>query len=138
MFRSYICIKDEVPDQWKESIIAPVHKIGDKTDCSKYCGISLLTASYKILSSNLVSRPIPYLDEITGDNQCGFQHNRLSTDHISYIHQILEKKWEYNETVHQLFIDFKKACDSGRRELMFNILIQFGVPVRLVRLIKLC
>jgi hypothetical protein len=28
---------------------------------------------------------------------------------------ILEKKWEYNETVRQLFIDFKKA-DSVRRK----------------------
>jgi hypothetical protein len=35
-----------------------------------------------------------------------------STDQIFYIRQILEKKWEYNGTVHQLFIDFKKAYDS--------------------------
>jgi hypothetical protein len=26
--------KEELPDQWKESIIVPVHKKGDKTDCS--------------------------------------------------------------------------------------------------------
>jgi hypothetical protein len=32
--------------------------------------------------------------------------------------QILEKKWEYNETVHQLFIDFKKAYDSVKREVV--------------------
>jgi hypothetical protein len=28
--------KEELPDQWKESIIVPVNKKGDKTDCSKY------------------------------------------------------------------------------------------------------
>jgi len=27
---------------------------------------------------------------------------------------MLEKKWEYNEEVHQLFTDFKKAYDSVR------------------------
>jgi hypothetical protein len=27
------------------------------------------------------------------------------------IHQILEKKWEYNETAHHLFVDFKTAYD---------------------------
>jgi hypothetical protein len=48
------------------------------------------------------------------------------------------KKWEYNETVHQLFIDFKKAYDSVRREVLYNILIEFGVPMKLVRLIKMC
>jgi hypothetical protein len=42
------------------------------------------------------------------------------------------KKWEYNETVHQLFIDY----DSVRREVLYNILIEFGVPLKLVRLIN--
>jgi hypothetical protein len=35
--------------------------------------------------------------------------------------QILEKKWEYNETVHQLFIDIKEAYDSVRREVFYKI-----------------
>jgi hypothetical protein len=50
----------------------------------------------------------------------------------------LEKKWKYNETAHQLFIDFKKAYDSVRREVLYNILIEFGIPTILVRLIKMC
>jgi hypothetical protein len=48
------------------------------------------------------------------------------------------KKWEYNEIVHQLFIDFQKAYDSMRREVLYNILIEFGVPMKPVRLIKMC
>jgi hypothetical protein len=39
---------------------------------------------------------------------------------------------------HQLFIDFKKACDSVRREALYNILIEFGVPMKLVMLITVC
>jgi hypothetical protein len=60
----------------------------------------------------------PYADEIIGDYQCGFWCNRSMTDRIFYIWQILEKKWEYNGTVHQLFINFKKAYDSVRREVL--------------------
>jgi hypothetical protein len=41
--------KEELPVQWKESIIIPVHIKGDKTDCNNYHGISLLSISYKIL-----------------------------------------------------------------------------------------
>ena len=44
----------------------------------------------------------------------------------------LKKKWEHNEAVHQLFIDFKKAYDSVRREALHNILIEFGIPKKLV------
>ena len=40
--------------------------------------------------------------------------------------------------MHHLFIDFKKAYDSVRREALFNILIEFGIPKKLVRLIKMC
>jgi len=38
--------------------------------------------------------------------------------------------------VHQLFIDFKNAYDSVRREVLYNILIKFGISVKLVRLVK--
>ena len=38
----------------------------------------------------------------------------------------------------QLFIYFKKAYDAIRREALYNILIEFGIPKRLVRLIKMC
>jgi hypothetical protein len=61
-----------------------------------------------------------------------------TTDHIFCVCQILEKKWEYKQAVHQLFVDFKKAYDSVRREVLYNILTEFGVPLKLVRLIKMC
>jgi hypothetical protein len=43
-----------------------------------------------------------------------------------------------NEAVHQLFIDFKRAYDSLRREVLYNIIIEFGVPMKLISLIKIC
>ena len=48
------------------------------------------------------------------------------------------KKWEYNETVHQLFTDFNKAYNSIRRQVLYRILTEFGIPMKLVRQIKMC
>jgi len=72
--------KKELPEEWNESIIVPIYKKGDKTDCRNYRGISLLPTTCKILSNILMSR----LDaeEITGDHQCGFRRNRSTADHI--------------------------------------------------------
>jgi len=67
-----------------------------------------------------------YAKEIIGDHERGFRRNRLTIDHIFFIRQILEKKWEYNEEIHHLFIDFKKAYDSVRSEILYKILIEFG------------
>jgi hypothetical protein len=49
-----------------------------------------------------------------------------------------EKQLECSERVHQPFIDFKKDYDSVRREVLYNILIEFGIPMKLVTLIKMC
>jgi hypothetical protein len=57
---------------------------------------------------------------------------------IFYSRQILEEKREYNETVHQLFIGYKKDYDSVRREVLYKILIEFWVPMKLDRIIKTC
>jgi len=48
------------------------------------------------------------------------------------------KKWEYSEAVHQLLIVFKKAYDSVRREVLYNILNKFGNPMKLVGPIRMC
>jgi hypothetical protein len=82
--------KEELHEQWKESIIVPVYKKGDKTDCSNYRGISLLSTTYKILSNILPSRLTSYEQKIIGDHQCGFRCHRSTTQHISCIRQVLE------------------------------------------------
>jgi hypothetical protein len=48
---------------------------------------------------------------------------------IFCICQILAKKWE---------IYFEKAYDSIRREVLYSIRIEFGILMKLVRLIKMC
>jgi len=58
--------KVELREEWKESIIIPIHKKGDKTNCNNYRGILLLPTTYKILSNILLSRLIPYAKEIIG------------------------------------------------------------------------
>ena len=48
--------KEELPLEWKESIVIPILKEGDKTDSSNYGSISLLSTMYKCLSDILLSR----------------------------------------------------------------------------------
>jgi hypothetical protein len=36
------------------------------------------------------------------------------------------------------YVYFKKAYDSVTNEVLYNIQIEFGIPMKLVRLIKMC
>jgi sorting nexin-29 len=81
------------------------------------------------------------VNEIIGDHQCGFHHNRSTVDQIFYIWKIPKKKKKKkycNEKVYNLFIGFRKAYDSVKREVLYNILLEFCIPKKLVRLIKMC
>lgn len=93
---------------------------------------------YKILFNIFLSRLIPYRDEIIRDHHCGFECSRSTTDQISCILKILQNKCEYNAGVHQLFVDFMQTYDSCIWEALYNILTEFGMPVKLVWLIKTC
>jgi len=86
---------------------------------------------YKILSSILLSRFTPYAEEIICDHRKDFDEK----GHILIVYSVFikyaSKKWEYNETVHQLFIGFKKACDSeGRACIIFTLSLIFHETVK--------
>jgi len=129
---------EELPQLWKESNIVPIYRKGDKKDCRNYCGISLLSTTLKIVPNILLRNLTPCAVEIIEDHQCGFSCNRSTTHRILCICQMLEKNWQCNEAVPQLFTEFKEACDSVSWEVLYNILIQTGIRMKLVRQIKIC
>jgi hypothetical protein len=55
--------KDKLPEQWKESVIVSVYKKGDKTN---YHGLSLMSATCKVLSNIFLSRLTPYTKKLLG------------------------------------------------------------------------
>jgi exonuclease III len=62
-----------------------VHKKNEKTICSNYRGISLLSVLSKILAKRLNQ----YIEDILGDYQCGFRRDRSTTDQIFVLRNIL-------------------------------------------------
>lgn len=64
-------------------------------------------------------------------------NRQILITYSTYI-KYLRKKWQYNEEVRHIFIDLKKAYDSVSNEAIYNILMEFGIPMKLVLLIKTC
>ena len=74
--------KEDLFEQWKESLIIPIYKKGNKIYCISYRGTTLFLTTYQSLSTILQSRLTPYAEEIIGDHMCGFRHNRSTAFHI--------------------------------------------------------
>ena len=67
----------------------PIYQKRDKTDYSNYSGISFLSPIHKMLSTILLSRVIPYAEEINGDHQRGFRRNSSNNNHVLRIPEVL-------------------------------------------------
>jgi hypothetical protein len=89
-----------MPQQWKDSIIVPIHKKGDKTDFNNYRGISLLSSAKKFFFGILLARLTPHINDIRDESKkClnsgnAFYHsaqNLLSSRLISKLKIIINK-----------------------------------------------
>ena len=104
--------------------------------CSKYRGSLLLNIVYKILSYILYDRLSEYTERIIGKYQCCFRKGKSMTNQIFTSSPIMEKTVEYQIGVHHLFIEFKSAYDSIYREKLVCAMMEFGIPSKLIRVVK--
>ena len=112
--------KWELPEEWKELSLYLSIRRALKQTVYNYSGISYMPTMYKILSNILLSRITPYAEETTGIISVDFDaRSQLLIIYFVFV-KYLKKKWEYSEAVHQLFIDFKIAYHSVRREVLYR------------------
>jgi sorting nexin-29 len=107
--------KETMPRDWTMGVICPIHKKNDKLVCDNYRGIMLLNTAYKVFAQVLAGRLAPETEPLLGEYQCGFRPQRSTMDSIFVVRQVLEKCYEFDVDIHQLYIDFRKAYDSIKR-----------------------
>ena len=138
----------EVPTSWETGLLAILPKKGDLSLFGNYRGIMMLEVSYKIQAIILNARLEPIveaLDEKTRDgaatcgldheSQNGFRGKRGCSDGIFTIRQLIAKRREHGLESWVLFIDLVKAFDRVPRELLWKVLLKYGVPPKIVDLL---
>ena len=82
----------KVPNDWKKSVLVPLHKKKDWTVCDNYCGISLLSVPGKVFCF-LILDPLEHIiDPQLQETQCGFRRGRGTIDQIWVTRQLVEKE----------------------------------------------
>jgi len=124
--------EERIPEEWKETIIVPIHKRGDRDRRENYRGIALGNAAFEILSNIMLGKIKPYIEKFMGDYQNGFRYKRSVIDNIFALKITREKLWEYTQSVQYLFIDFQKAYDSIHRATLWECMKEFKLPTKLL------
>nr|KAG5686589.1 hypothetical protein BaRGS_013367 [Batillaria attramentaria]KAG5693593.1 hypothetical protein BaRGS_011718 [Batillaria attramentaria] len=133
---SKIWEKEEVSAQRKEGIVIKLPKKGDLRDCSNYRGIMLLSLAGKFLNRILLERMREAVDPMLRDQQAGFRRNRSCADQIASLRIIVEQSLEWNSPLYTNFIDYGKAFLSVDRESLWKLLRHYGVPGKIISLIR--
>ena len=103
--------EERIPEEWKETIIVPIHKKGDWVSCENYRGIALGNAAYKILANKILENTKPYIENITGVLQNGFRDGRSVIDNIFALKIMNEKMYNV------YFLVFKRLMTIHRDTL---------------------
>ena len=89
------------------------------------------------MSNILFARISPFAENTIGNYQFGFRKNRSTTNEIFTLRQILEKSKEFGIETHHLFIDFKSAYDTIKRDQLYKAMSEFNIPNKLIKLTRM-
>lgn len=128
--------EEDLPDEWMEGAMCPLHKKGDKLICNNYRGITLLCTAYKVFAKILHSRLKPHSETVIGEYQGGFRRNRSTSDQIFSLRLILQKGNEFKVHTYHLFIDYVQAYDKTKRKELLVVMKELGFNLKLLRLVR--
>ena len=128
---------ESMPADLRNAKIVSIFKKGDKADCDNYRGISLLSVVGKVIARIILQRITPLAEAVLPESQSGFRPSRGTLDMIFVLRQIQEKCREQQQPLYVTFFDLTKAFDSIHRETLWQILLKYGCPNKLVSIIRL-
>ena len=128
-------VTEEVPEEWNTGLLKILPKKGDLKLPGNHRGIMMLEACYKVVAIITHSRLTATLESLDHEPQCGFRSGRSTSDAVFTIKAALKKRKEHELESWILFIDLVKAFDKVPRELLWKILLKYGVPPKIVRLL---
>lgn len=99
----------EVPRDWKETIVFPFYRNGDKSLCESYGAISLLSIAAKVYARILEQRIRHQTEAQLNEAQCGCRQNRSKNDHAFVIRQLIELSHLRRTALHLCHLNLERV-----------------------------
>jgi hypothetical protein len=127
------------PQEWKEGIICPIYKKGEKDTASNYRGITLLNTAYKVYAMIVEERLMKEMNQrgVLPDGQAGFRKGRGTMDNVYILNHIIGNEIKKRGSkICAFFVDLKAAFDNVERDLLWEYLRKKGINEQLVTKIE--
>ena len=120
----------------RDAIIITLYKNkGNRDDCNKYRGISLLSIVGKTFARVILNRLQKLAERVYPEAQCGYRRARSTSDKLFSLRQLQEKCREQQMPLNIAFIDLTKAFYLVSRSGLFQLLENIGCPTKLLSMI---
>ena len=128
--------ESNIPEECNKSILVPIPKKGDVSQCANYRTVSLINHTGKILLIVLLNRRKQQLEPRLSEEQAGFRKDRNTVHQILTLRLIAEKAKRHGKKIYNCFIDFQKDFDTIKHKVIWAVLRSYGIEEKMVTLLQ--
>lgn len=126
------------PDEWKESVVVPVPKIGGTIKVEEFRPINKLPVYEKVLEILAHRQIVEYLDknELINESQSGFRAKHSCETALQWVISSWKKIIGERKIIGVIFLDLKRAFEVVDRKILFKKLKAFGIKGTVLKWFK--
>jgi hypothetical protein len=119
----------ELPDDWLDALVNPIHKKGEKDIPSNYRPISLTSVTCKVLEHIVYSNIYSHLDRhmLLSPYQHGFRKKHSTVGQLISVAHDWAKSFEQKIPIDSIFLDFAKAFDKVPHQRLLHKISSYGI-----------
>jgi hypothetical protein len=124
-----VFVSGDYPPTWSLAAVSAIFKKGDPTVQDNYRGIAVGNIFGKLFSMVLEQRLSAWAEllGLRARGQAGFRKGMGTADQLFVLRHILSQHKLSRQPLYMCFVDFRKAYDSVRRDLLLAELAQKGI-----------
>jgi hypothetical protein len=124
--------ENKIPEDWCKGIIVPIYRKRNRKQCENNSEITLLYQTFKIYNRMVANKTIKEIEGKLAEELYTFKAGKATRDLISGMRQVTEKNCKYGEEFLMVFIDYKKAFNSVKKEEIRKNLEKIGIAADLL------
>ena len=127
-----------IPQEWKDAVVTPLFKKGNKSNVKNYRPVSLTSIVGKILESIMKDHIVEHLDKfhLIRSSQHGFTKGRSCLSNLLEFFEEVTKEVDCGNPVDLVYLDFAKAFDKVPHRRLFKKLESCGIEGSVLNWIK--